>query len=111
MIDELIPLCELDIEPDVKQLFIDVFRKDPQLRPTAHMLLNRPIISSTVEFSHYFDDVEDAEDLEASPTTNCDDDIPIADMQQTPASLASSTISLHSAMEDKIGEVPQVPLN
>jgi type II secretory pathway component PulM len=50
----------------------------------------------------------DQQFLEASPTTNYDDGKPIADMQQT--SLASSMISLHS-MEDKIGEIPQVPLH
>ena len=81
MINELIPLYEMDIDPEVKQLFIDVLRVDPLSRPTAMELLNRPIISSAVEYGCYFDEIydelEDTEDLEASPTTNYDDNLPI----------------------------------
>ena len=104
-------MYELDIEPEVKQLFIDVFRKDPQSRPLAHMLLDRPIISSAVEYVRYFDEIfdelEDAEDLEAPPTTNFEDSLPITDMQQQTSLISpTSPTSLHSMVqEEKIGKV------
>ena len=111
-IKELISFDELDVDPEVKQLFIDVLRKDPQSRPGAIELLNRPIISSAVEYGRYFDecyDSEDAESAEASPAIECDDSIPIADVPQQ-ISLASSggQSSLHS-LGDKVGELPQIP--
>jgi hypothetical protein len=113
MIESLVPLNDLDIEPEVRELFIEVFQKDPLLRPGALELLNRPIISSAVEYGRYFDecyDSEDAEDLEASPAVECDDSIPIADVPQH-ISLASSSggqSSLHS-LGDKVSELPQFP--
>ena len=111
-INNLVPLDALDVDPEVKQLFIDVFHCDPQLRPGALELLNRPIISSAVEYGRYFDecyDSEDAEDLEASPATECENSIPIADVPQH-ISLTSSggQISMHS-LGDEVGELPQIP--
>ena len=104
----------LDVDPEVKQLFIDVLQVDPLSRPTAMELLNRPIISSAVDYGHYFDecyDSEDTEDLEASPAVECDDSIPIADVPQH-ISLSSSSggqsLSLHS-LGDKVSELPQFP--
>ena len=97
-INNLVPLDVLNVDPEVKQLFIDVFHSDPQLRPGALELLNRPIISSAVEYGRYFDelecyDSEDAEDIEASPITKDDD---------------GGQISLHSP-RDKVGELLQIP--
>ena len=111
-INNLVPLDALDVDPEVKQLFIDVFHSDPQLRPGALELLNRPIISSAVEYGRYFDecyDSEDAEDLEASPALECENSLPVADVPQH-LSLTSSSgqISLHS-MGDEVGEMPQFP--
>ena len=110
-IDMLVPLDTLDIDSEVKQLFIDVFHKDPNLRPGAIELLNQPIISFAVEYGRYFDecyDSEDAEDLEASPALECEDYIPIADIPQHISLTSSgSQISLHS-MGDEVGELPQI---
>ena len=104
----------LDVDPEVKQLFVDVLQVDPLSRPTALELLNRPIISSAVDYGRYFDecyDSEDAEDLEASPAVECDDSIPIADVPQH-ISLSSSSggqsLSLHS-LGDKVSDLPQFP--
>ena len=87
---------------------------DPLSRPSAMELLNRPIISSAVEYGRYFDecyDSEDAEDLEASPAVECDNSMPIADVPQH-ISLSSSSggqsLSLHS-LGDKVSELPQFP--
>ena len=112
-IRQLVPLDELDIDPEAKQLFIDVLRQDPQSRPGAMELLNRPIISSAVDYGRYFDecyDSEDAEDLEASPAVECDDSIPTAEVSQHPMSLASSggQSSLRS-LGDKVGDLPHFP--
>ena len=95
-INSLVPLDALDVDPEVKQLFIDVFHSDPQLRPGALELLNRPIISSAVKYNCYFDecyDSEDAEDLEASPASKYD---------------GGGQISLHS-LGDEVDELPQIP--
>ena len=104
----------LDVDPEVKQLFVDVLQVDPLSRPTAMELLNRPIISSAVDYGRYFDecyDSEDAEDLEASPAVECDDSIPITEVPQH-ISLSSSSggqsLSLHS-LGDKVSELPQFP--
>ena len=111
-ISELISLDDLDVDSEVKQLFIDVLRKDPQSRPGAIELLNRPLISSAVEYGRYFDecyDSEDAEDLEASPAAECDDSLPIADVpQQISLTSSGGHSSLHS-LGDKVGELPQIP--
>ena len=108
-ISELISLDDLDVDSEVKQLFIDVLRKDPQSRPGAIELLNRPLISSAVEYGRYFDecyDSEDAEDLEASPAAECDDSLPIADVpQQISLTSSGGHSSLHS-LGDKVGELP-----
>lgn len=96
MINDLISLNKLDSDPNVKQLFIEVFRKDPQSRPSALQLLKQPIISSAVEYECYFDecyDSEDAEDLEASPAAKYD---------------GGGQISLHS-LGDEMGELLQIP--
>ena len=111
-ISELISLDNLEVDDEVKQLFIDVLRKDPLSHPGAIELLNRQIISSAVEYGRYFDecyDSEDAEDLEASPALECEDNIPIADVPQN-ISMASSggQISMHS-LGDELGELPQNP--
>ena len=112
MINDLISLDALDVDPKVKQLFIDVLRKDPQSRPRAIELLNRPIISSAIEYACYFDkcyDSEDAEDLEASPAADCDASVPIADVpQQISLTSSGGHSSLHS-LGDKVGELPQIP--
>lgn len=58
-IQELIPLDDLesrdDAEPDLTQLFVDVFKKDPRSRPLAKELLRRPIIASVQNFDRHFD--------------------------------------------------------
>ena len=110
MMNDLISLDALDVDAEVKQLFIDVFRKDPQSRPGAIDLLSRPIISSAVKYGCYFDecyDSEDAEGAEASPVTGC------GSMYITEVPLISLTSygsqgSLHS-LGDKVGELPQIP--
>ena len=116
MINKLVPLDRLDVDPEVKQLFIDVLQVDPLSRPTAIELLNRPIISSAVDYGRYFDECynsedADSEDLEASPAVECDDSIPIAEVPQH-ISLSSSSggqsLSLHS-LGDKVSELPQFP--
>ena len=112
-INDLVSLDALDIDVDVRQLFVDVLRRDPMLRPGALNLLNRPIISSAVDYGRYFDecyDSEDTEDLEASPAVECDDSVPTAEISQHPISLASSgsQSSLHS-LWDKVGDLPHFP--
>lgn len=56
---ELVPLDDLesraDAEPDLSQLFVDVFKKDLRSRPSAKELLRRPIIASMQNFDRYFD--------------------------------------------------------
>ena len=58
-IHELVPLDDLesraDAEPELSQLFIDVFKKDLHSRPSAKELLTRPIIRSMQNFDKYFD--------------------------------------------------------
>jgi hypothetical protein len=124
MIESLIPLNDLDIELEVKQLFIDVFQRDPLLRLGMMELLNRPIISSAMEYGCYFDecyDSEDAEDLEASPNVECDDSIPIANIPQLwdprtqPGAMElrnnpiiTSAVQYHGNMS--ISEMPQISL-
>ena len=113
MINELISLNKLDVEPEIKQLFIDVFRKEPMLRPSAVELLNRPVIMNAVEYGRYFDeyyDSEDAEELDPASTTGCDD-IPIAEgPQQISLTSSSSQVSFHS-IGDEVSELPQFPCN
>ena len=110
MINDLIPLNTLNVEPEVKQLFIDVFHKDPTLRPSAVELLNRPVIRSAVEYGCYFDecyDSEDAEELEPLSTT----DIPIAEVpQQISLTSSSGQVSFHF-IGDEVSELPQFPCN
>ena len=107
----MVPLHELDVDPEVKQLFIDVFQKDPLSRPSAFDLLNRPIISSAVDYGRYFDecyDNEDTEDQEASPTTESRN-MSISEVPQILlTSLYGGRISLHS-LGDDMGELPQIP--
>ena len=52
----------LEVEPDVKQLFVDVLKKDPASRPTARDLLQKPVITSAHEYGTYFDECYDSED-------------------------------------------------
>ena len=110
MINDLISLNKLNVEDEVKQLFIDVFRKEPTLRPSAVELLNRPVIMNAVEYGRYFDecyDSEDAEELEPVSTT----DIPIAEVpQQISLTSSSSQVSFHS-IGDEVSELPQFPCN
>ena len=58
-IHELIPLDDLesraDAEPDLSQLFVDVFKKDRRSRPSAKELLRQPIIASMQNYDRYFD--------------------------------------------------------
>ena len=96
MINDLISLNELNIDPKVKQLFISVFQKDPQSRPTALQLLNQPIISSAAEYGHYFDECynsEDEEELETVPVTDCGN-VLITDVPKI--LMTSCQLSLHS---------------
>ena len=82
----------LDINANVRQLFVDVFRRDPTLRPGALDLLNQPIISSAVNYGHYFDecyDSEDIEDQEASLTVEVGDSIYYTEDRDTAAYLAN----------------------
>ena len=107
-INSLVPLDALDVDPEVKQLFIDVFHSDPQLRPGALELLNRPIISSAAEYGRYFDecyDSEDAEDLEASPALECGSDIPIADV---PQHISLTSFGSQISLGDELGELPLI---
>ena len=109
----MVPLDELDVDLEVKQLFIDVLRKDPLSRPGTLDLLNRPIISSAVDYGCYFDECymyvnEDTEDQEASPTTESRN----VSISEVPQILLTSSyggrISLHS-LGDEVGELPQIP--
>ena len=58
-IHELIPLEDLyptvGAEPDLSQLFVDVFKKDIHSRPLARELLRRPIIRSVQNVEISFD--------------------------------------------------------
>ena len=114
MINELIPLNKLDVEPEVKQLFIDVFRKDPTLRPSAVELLNRPITMNVVEYGRYFDECynsEDAEELEPASTTGCGDNIPITELPQQISLTSSSGQELFHSIGDEVSELLQLPCN
>ena len=111
-IKHLVPLDELDIDPEVEQLFLDVFHSDPQSRPGAMELLKRPIISSAVEYGRYFDecyDSEDAEDIEASPAVECDNSTPMTDISQHISMTSSGGQSSMHSLGDKVGELPQFP--
>ena len=105
-INELVPLNKLDVDPAVKQLFIDVFKKDPASRPTAMDLLQRPVIVSAVDYGRFFDDCYDSEGVEEL------DSVPLqtADFSSINNGIhelsSSSHPSLHS-MGDMVPELPQ----
>ena len=105
MMNALISLDNLDVDDEVKQLFVDVFRRDPKSRPGAIELLNRPIIRSAIEYGQYFDDYYDSEDTEELDS----DHIPISAEAVQHISLGSSgdQISLHS-LGDKVGDLPNI---
>ena len=47
---KLIPLDKLELDTELAQLFIDVFKKDPFLCPTAGELLKRPMIDLAQDY-------------------------------------------------------------
>ena len=105
MINELVPLDKLDVEPEVKQLFKDVFRKDPASRPTALELLNRPVIKTAAEYERYFDECYDSEDAEESSSAPATAEF--STMDDHPHEVShTSTNSCHS-VGDEVGSLPQ----
>ena len=99
----------LDITPEVRQLFLDVFVKEPSNRPLAFDLLMRPIISSAEEYAIYFDECYDSEDSEElySALTQIADYSNVE--QEVPEISHISFISSDHLTEDKVGELPCFP--
>ena len=97
------------MKEEVKQLFRDVFVKDPSSRPTAMDLLKRPIINSAEEYAIYFDescDSEDSEELDSISTKGGD----YSSMEPGVAEVSHiSTMSSNQTMSslgDKVGDLP-----
>lgn len=105
-ISQLVPLDDLDVDDEVKQLFIDVFRKDHSSRPTAFDLLQRPVIRSATDYAQYFDDVydsEDSEEIESAPL------ISYVQMESNVQEISLVSSNSHSSMTSLGDKVPDLP--
>ena len=101
---------DLDVDPEVKQLFRDVFKEDPASRPTAMDLLQKPMISSAYEYGICFDEYyesEDSEGFESLPPQTADFSAMDSGPHETSSHMSSSGHPSLNSMGDVVGDLPK----